>query len=124
GNITADVVRAEMAYFPIKDMKGTAAKLMPSTFQDAINQAERELLEKALREAGGNKTAAAAALGMKPYLPRQTCQTRSRLKDRLRSTTRGRDRTAMKKDTPPVRGVSGFPLKIPARGRISNLRVS
>ncbi|HPU06132.1 MAG TPA: sigma-54 dependent transcriptional regulator [Thermogutta sp.] len=66
GNITADVVRAEMAYFPIKDMKGTAAKLMPSTFQDAINQAERELLEKALREAGGNKTAAAAALGMKP----------------------------------------------------------
>jgi len=66
GNITADVVRAEMAYFPIKDMKGTAEKLMPSTFQDAINQAERELLEKALREAGGNKTAAAAALGMKP----------------------------------------------------------
>jgi len=47
-------------------MKGTAEKLMPSTFQDAINQAERELLEKALREAGGNKTAAAAALGMKP----------------------------------------------------------
>ena len=31
-----------------------------------MEQAERELLDSALRAAGGNKTAAAAALGMKP----------------------------------------------------------
>jgi DNA-binding protein Fis len=31
-----------------------------------MDQAERRLLENALRACGGNKTAAAAALGMKP----------------------------------------------------------
>jgi DNA-binding protein Fis len=31
-----------------------------------MDQAERRLLENALRAAGGKKTAAAAALGMKP----------------------------------------------------------
>ncbi|NMC21714.1 MAG: sigma-54-dependent Fis family transcriptional regulator, partial [Thermogutta sp.] len=36
------------------------------SFQETIEQTERELLEAALREAGGNKSAAAAALGMKP----------------------------------------------------------
>ncbi|MGD0899851.1 MAG: sigma-54 dependent transcriptional regulator [Thermoguttaceae bacterium] len=35
-------------------------------FQAAMDETERELLERALRLAGGNKTAAAAALGMKP----------------------------------------------------------
>ena len=35
-------------------------------FQAAMDQTERELLQQALRSAGGNKTAAAAALGMKP----------------------------------------------------------
>jgi DNA-binding NtrC family response regulator len=35
-------------------------------FQTAMDETERELLERALRTAGGNKTAAAAALGMKP----------------------------------------------------------
>ncbi len=34
-------------------------------FQAAMDQTERDLLERALRTAGGNKTAAAAALGMK-----------------------------------------------------------
>lgn len=66
GTITADIVRSEMAHWPTRDIKGGAERSGPATFQDAINQAERELLEKALREAGGNKTAAAAALGMKP----------------------------------------------------------
>lgn len=66
GTITAEVVRSEMAHWPTRDFKGAAERSGPATFQDAINQAERELLEKALREAGGNKTAAAAALGMKP----------------------------------------------------------
>jgi DNA-binding NtrC family response regulator len=35
-------------------------------FQAIMDQAERGLLENALKAAGGNKTAAAAALGMKP----------------------------------------------------------
>ncbi len=36
------------------------------SFQAAIQKTERELLESALQAAGGNKNAAAAALGMKP----------------------------------------------------------
>jgi len=36
------------------------------SFQAAMDQAERRLLENALRAAAGNKTAAAGALGMKP----------------------------------------------------------
>ena len=35
-------------------------------FQAAIDHAEKQLLQDALRNSGGNKTAAAAALGMKP----------------------------------------------------------
>ena len=35
-------------------------------FQAAIDHAEKQLLQEALRNCGGNKTAAAAALGMKP----------------------------------------------------------
>lgn len=35
-------------------------------FQAAIDHAEQQLLQEALRNSGGNKTAAAAALGMKP----------------------------------------------------------
>ncbi|MGQ9505142.1 MAG: sigma-54-dependent transcriptional regulator [Thermogutta sp.] len=66
GALTADILRSETARWPRKDTQASPEKSVPTTFQDAINQAERELLEKALREAGGNKTAAAAALGMKP----------------------------------------------------------
>lgn len=66
GAITADILRSETARWPTRDTGGISERPTPTTFQDAINQAERELLEKALREAGGNKTAAAAALGMKP----------------------------------------------------------
>ena len=44
-----------------------AAKNVPTgDFQAAIDRTERELLENALKASRGNKTAAAAALGMKP----------------------------------------------------------
>ncbi len=38
----------------------------PDGFHATMDQTERTLLENALRDTGGNKTAAAAALGMKP----------------------------------------------------------
>lgn len=66
GVISANLLRSEIAELPFKaDANGWEPGGV-SSFQDAINRAERELLERALREAGGNKTAAAAALGMKP----------------------------------------------------------
>ena len=61
GRITAELVGAEM--------RGVADQPKPlpaGDFQAAIQQTERELLENALKASGGNKTAAAAALGMKP----------------------------------------------------------
>lgn len=66
GEITADLLRSEIAQFPGRSGRIASEKPGLGSFQEAINQAERELLERALREAGGNKTAAAAALGMKP----------------------------------------------------------
>jgi len=62
GQITAEVLGAEMG--------GVASPRPVATislgFQAAMAEAEGELLENALRTAKGNKTAAAAALGMKP----------------------------------------------------------
>jgi len=62
GQITAEVLGAEIG--------GVASPRPVATislgFQAAMDEAERELLENALRTAKGNKTAAAAALGMKP----------------------------------------------------------
>lgn len=66
GQITGELLRSEIAQFPVALPKTGTERSPMATFQEAINQAERELLERALREAGGNKTAAAAALGMKP----------------------------------------------------------
>ena len=61
GTITAELLRTE-----INDVAVNAAKPLPTgDFQAAMDQTERDLLERALRAAGGNKTAAAAALGMK-----------------------------------------------------------
>ncbi len=60
GTITAELLSGEMASL------ATARRPPEGDFQAVIDQTERELLEKALREAGGNKTAAAASLGMKP----------------------------------------------------------
>jgi DNA-binding NtrC family response regulator len=60
GRITADLLALEPA--------GTESggEVPNGGFQAAMDQAERRLLESALKAAGGNKTAAAAALGMKP----------------------------------------------------------
>jgi DNA-binding NtrC family response regulator len=59
GRITADLIDMGQST--------AAAKGVPAgDFQAAIDRTERELLEKALKASHGNKTAAAAALGMKP----------------------------------------------------------
>jgi DNA-binding NtrC family response regulator len=60
GTISADLLEAEMSAVP-------STQPAPSgNFHAAIEQAERQLLAEALNASGGNKTAAAAALGMKP----------------------------------------------------------
>ncbi len=60
GHITAEILAAEIG--------GPDANQRPPLggFQAAIDHAEKQLLQDALRNSGGNKTAAAAALGMKP----------------------------------------------------------
>jgi len=63
GRITAELLRAEMGGLD-GGASGEPAET-PQGFQAAMDRAERELLENALRQAQGNKTAAAAALGMK-----------------------------------------------------------
>lgn len=63
GHITAEIARNEIRGF--KPGGGQAGN-RTGGFQAAVNRTERELLEEALRASGGNKTAAAAALGMKP----------------------------------------------------------
>jgi DNA-binding NtrC family response regulator len=60
GNITAEVLAADNAGIASAQPVGNGG------FQAIMDQAERGLLENALKAAGGNKTAAAAALGMKP----------------------------------------------------------
>ena len=60
GHITATLLMAEMS--GSASVKGNAPS---GDFQAAMDQTERELLVGALRSARGNKTAAAAALGMK-----------------------------------------------------------
>jgi len=64
GHITKQLLAAEMG--------GEMGHLGPSDgpvngdFQETMDKTERELLARALNVSGGNKTAAAAALGMKP----------------------------------------------------------
>jgi len=58
--ISADVLAGEIGGPELNPRNG------PGDFQSVIEQTERQLLLQALRESGGNKTAAAAALGMKP----------------------------------------------------------
>ncbi len=60
GHVAAKLLSAQMG--------GAAmgSKSPAGSFQAAIMQTERELLENALMSSGGNKTAAAARLGMKP----------------------------------------------------------
>ena len=59
GRITADILATEIG--------GPDAnqRLPLGGFQAAIDHAEKQLLQEALRNSGGNKSAAAAALGMK-----------------------------------------------------------
>jgi DNA-binding NtrC family response regulator len=67
GRITADLLENEMAGIAAPAAQsGMGGKAGPAgDFQAAMDQTERDLLERALRTSGGNKTAAAAALGMK-----------------------------------------------------------
>jgi len=60
GRITRDVLAGEIGG-PAESPK----PILPRGFQAAIDHAEKQLLQEALRNSGGNKTAAAAALGMK-----------------------------------------------------------
>ncbi len=60
GHITAELLSAEMS-----GIAGRGKTLPQGDFQTAMDRTERELLESALTDADGNKTAAAAALGMK-----------------------------------------------------------
>lgn len=62
GQITAELLAAEATGISPRPSVPPAAQ----GFQAAMDRAERELLENALRGSQGNKTAAAAALGMKP----------------------------------------------------------
>ena len=64
GHVTAELLAAEMGGLAAAD--AAAKSVPPGDFQAAMDQTESELLSSALRTAGGNKTAAAAALGMKP----------------------------------------------------------
>jgi DNA-binding NtrC family response regulator len=67
GSLTADLLRAEMTGIAPPPHVGHVPNLpQAGDFQATMEQTERELLERALRAAGGNKTAAAVALGMKP----------------------------------------------------------
>ena len=61
GHITADLFTADMAGLTAENSPPA-----PGGFQAAMDHAERQLLADALTASGGNKTAAAAALGMKP----------------------------------------------------------
>jgi len=64
GEITADLLSAETGGLAGSSANGPTA--IPGDFHATMDQTERTLLENALRDSGGNKTAAAAALGMKP----------------------------------------------------------
>ncbi len=61
GRITAEIARHE-----IRGFEPGGADNPAGGFHATVNRTERELLEEALRTSGGNKTAAAASLGMKP----------------------------------------------------------
>jgi DNA-binding NtrC family response regulator len=60
GRITFDVLTSEIGG------PDPNQRLPVGGFQAAIDHAEKQLLQEALRNSGGNKTSAAAALGMKP----------------------------------------------------------
>jgi DNA-binding NtrC family response regulator len=67
GHITADLVEAEMGGCTPPDTPGAVLPnaSRPAGFQAVMQHAEKQLLLSALEAAGGNKSAAALALGMK-----------------------------------------------------------
>ncbi len=60
GHVTAEILATELGG------PDPNQRLPLGGFQAAIDHAEKQLLQDALRTSGGNKTAAAASLGMKP----------------------------------------------------------
>lgn len=60
GTLTPEILAAEIG------SPDPNQRLPLGGFQAAIDHAEKQLLQEALRNSGGNKSAAAAALGMKP----------------------------------------------------------
>ena len=66
GSITAELLETEIGGLADKTEARDKKAPAGASFQEVIDHAERALLENALASAGGNKTAAAAALGMKP----------------------------------------------------------
>ncbi|MGD0516607.1 MAG: sigma-54 dependent transcriptional regulator [Thermoguttaceae bacterium] len=60
GHVTAEILSAELG------SPDPNQRLPVGGFQAAIDHAEKQLLAEALRNSNGNKSAAAAALGMKP----------------------------------------------------------
>jgi DNA-binding NtrC family response regulator len=67
GRVTADLIEAEMCCFVGLDPSSALTpRSSPKGFQAVMHQAEQQLLLSALEACGGNKTAAASSLGMKP----------------------------------------------------------
>jgi len=66
GRITPHVLQAELGGIRTAPDQAAPASALSGDFHAAMQQTEKQLLEEALRAAGGNKTAAAARLGMKP----------------------------------------------------------
>ncbi|MEN6497832.1 MAG: sigma-54 dependent transcriptional regulator [Thermoguttaceae bacterium] len=65
GRITAELLATEISAPSGRPAAASPQSPQGGNFQAVMDHAERELLENALKTSGGNKTAAAAALGMK-----------------------------------------------------------
>ncbi len=66
GRVSADLLAAEIEGTAGSAVSAGSGATPIGSFQAAMDVAERQLLENALRACAGNKTAAAASLGMKP----------------------------------------------------------
>jgi DNA-binding NtrC family response regulator len=70
GQITAELLEAEIGGLPSDSepafRNGQSGSLAAGGFKAAMDYAEKQLLLNALEACGGNKTAAAQSLGMKP----------------------------------------------------------
>jgi DNA-binding NtrC family response regulator len=67
GYVSADLIETEMGSPPPPESGATSSQPPPTQgFQAVMDHAEKQLLMNALEASGGNKTAAANALGIKP----------------------------------------------------------